>query len=155
MQMRGISAGLLLLSSLVQAADSFKNVEYLYKAEGGDKGQQVGGRLNFDSKTQTILFDSKKVRLELQGSSITSALYERTSRPRYVSGLLLAWPLLFTKSKKHFLTIQYKSDSGEGKYAIFHLDKGNYREILAGCGKKTRWDVTPEQIWSSMLYARR
>jgi uncharacterized protein (TIGR03437 family) len=26
---------------------------------------------------------------------------------------------------------------------------------LAGCGKKTRWDVTPEQIWSSMLYARR
>jgi len=78
-----------------------------------------------------MVFESKKTTLELRAASITNALYERTSRPRYVSGLLLAWPLLFTKGKKHFLTIQYKGESGEGKYAIFHLDKGNYREILA------------------------
>jgi hypothetical protein len=131
MQMRRSIAGFLVFSSLLLAADSFKNVEYLYKAEGKDKGQQVGGRLNFDSKLGLMTFDSKKVRLELQATSVSSAIYERTSRPRYVSGLLLAWPLLLTKSKKHFLTIQYKDGSGEGKYAIFHLDKGNYREILA------------------------
>jgi hypothetical protein len=112
------------------AGDTFKHVEYLYKVEGKDKGKQVDGKLDFDAKAQTILFASKKVQLAVAGPSITSALYERTSRPRYVSGLLLAWPLLLTKGKKHFLTIQYKSE-GEGKYAIFHLDKGNYREILA------------------------
>jgi len=119
------------LSVLLQAADTFKNVEYLYKPEGQDKGQQISGTLDFYARAQRIVFLSKKTRLELEGSLITSALYERTSRPRYVSGLLLAWPLLFTKGKKHFLTIQYKDTSGEGKYAIFHLDKGNYREILA------------------------
>ncbi len=126
-----LAAVLCVLSATLQAADRFKNVEYMYKAEGKDKGEEIGGTLNFDAKAQMIDFASKKVNLELKGASITNALYERTSRPRYVSGLLLAWPLLFTKGKKHFLTIEYKSDSGEGKYAIFHLDKENYREILA------------------------
>jgi hypothetical protein len=124
-------AVLCVLSALLQAEDRFKNVQYMYKAEGKDKGEEIGGTLNFDPKAQMMGFASKKVNFELQGPSITNTLYERTSRPRYVSGLLLAWPLLFTKGKKHFLTIQYKSTSGDGKYAIFHLDKGNYREILA------------------------
>lgn len=63
--------------------------------------------------------------------SVTNAVYERASKPRYAAGLLLAWPLLFTKSKQHYLTLQYKADSGEGRYAVFHLDKGNFREVLA------------------------
>ena len=87
-----------------------------------------------------MAFQSKKMTLELHAQSITSALYERTSKPRYAAGLLLAWPLLFTKTKSHFLTIQYKSETGEGKFAMFHLDKSNYREILAAAeatiGKK-------------------
>jgi hypothetical protein len=38
---------------------------------------------------------------------------------------------LFTKENKHFLTIQYATGSGDRKYAIFQLNKGNYRECLA------------------------
>ena len=109
-----LAASLLALSILLQAADTFKDVEYLYKAEGKDKGQQIGGNLAFDSAAQTMAFQSKKMTLELHAQSITSALYERTSKPRYAAGLLLAWPLLFTKTKSHFLTIQYKSETGEG-----------------------------------------
>jgi hypothetical protein len=41
--------------------------------------------------------------------------------------ILLAWPLLFTKGKKHYLTIQ---GAGE-EFAIFRLHKGNVRNVLA------------------------
>ena len=69
--------------------------------------------------------------LTVKYDTIKSMLYERAARPRYVSGILLAWPLLFTKGKKHFLTIQYADESGNGKYAVFRLDKSNFRDALA------------------------
>jgi hypothetical protein len=122
-------------------AETFKNVEYLYKPEGKDKGQQVEGKLNFNIPAKKITFESKRIptafgshdpiSLELAVDAITDVVYERTSKPRYAAGLLLAWPLLFTKEKKHFLTVQYKDGEGIGRYAIFHLDKGNVLEILA------------------------
>jgi hypothetical protein len=36
-------------------------------------------------------------------------------------------------------------NSGE-VYRYFTFRADQYQEFLAGCGKKTRWDVTPEQI---------
>ena len=111
-RMYQLAVVLCVLSATLQAADRFKNVQYMYNPEGKDKGEEIGGTLNFDAKAQMIGFASKKVNLELQGASITNALYERTSRPRYVSGLLLAWPLLFTKGKKHFLTIRVQKQFG-------------------------------------------
>jgi hypothetical protein len=133
-------AAFLLFAALLHG-EAFKDVKYLYKAEGQDEGQEVDGQLSIDPSAKTIVFGSyasgsKKhpaptISLQFKSTSITSALYERSSRPRYIAALLIAWPLIFTKGKKHFLTIQYASDSGEGKYAIFHMDKGNYREILA------------------------
>lgn len=44
---------------------------------------------------------------------------------------MLAWPLLFTKSKKHFVTIQYTDATGQGKFEIVRLDKGNFTLALA------------------------
>lgn len=144
------SATFLLFSILLQA-EVFSNVRYLYKAEGDDKGQEVVGNLNIDASAKKLVFQSpapKKrkrnsppdVTIEVKANSITSALYERASRPRYVPALLIAWPLIFTKGKKHFLTMQYNGDSGEGRYVIFNLDKTNFRAILgaveAATGKK-------------------
>ena len=59
-------------------------------------------------------------------SDLTGIVYERAATPRYKTGLLLAWPLLFTKGKKHFVTLQH-----EDGYAIIRLHKSNYREALA------------------------
>jgi hypothetical protein len=42
---------------------------------------------------------------------------------------LLSPFLLFTKSKKHSLTIQYTDDAGAGKFSVFHMDKSNARDI--------------------------
>lgn len=137
-------AWLLLLPTFLLQAESFKNVEYLYKPDGKSKGQQIGGALDFNTTARQITFlESRRkdgMTLALSADAITDVVYERTSKPRYAAGLLLAWPLLFTKEKKHFLTIQYKDGTGAGRYAIFHLDKGSVMEILAAAeavtGKK-------------------
>jgi hypothetical protein len=63
--------------------------------------------------------------LRIPISDITNVVYERASKPRYAAGLLLTWPLLLTKSKQHYLTMQH------GDYSIFRLDKSDYREVLA------------------------
>ena len=59
-------------------------------------------------------------------ASVRTLIYERSSKPRYAVGLLIAWPLLFTKSKQHYLTVQHASG-----YGVFQLPKGSYMEVLA------------------------
>lgn len=117
-------------------ADRFKDVKYVKTAE--KKADEIEGELEIDKQNGGIRFLSKGSELvKVEKQQVTSLLYERTSRPRYVSGLLLAWPLLFTKGKKHFLTIQYKNSAGQGEFALLHLDKSNYQAILAAAEAAT------------------
>ena len=131
---------MLLMFSLLAQAETFQNVHYLYQPEGKDKGQEIEGKLSIDVATRKIAFIAVRraaypshdaLNFELSADSVTDMLYERTSKPRYAAALLVAWPLIFTKEKKHYLTIQYKDSAGVGRYAIFHSDKGNFQQILA------------------------
>ena len=67
-------------------------------------------------------------------------LYELSSKPRYAEAILISPFFLFTKSKKHFLTVQYTDDAGSGKFMMIHMDKTNARDIVntaeAETGKK-------------------
>jgi hypothetical protein len=130
-------------------AQTFRGVDYLYRAADAnqEKPKLLPGILACNSATQTVSFESTlkdekrslfgKIRIaphaaiSVAAASVVSAAYERASRPRYAAGILLAWPLLFTKEKKHYLTLQYTADAGERKYAIFRLDKKVYQEVLA------------------------
>lgn len=82
--------------------------------------------MTFNSAPRTkgqIKHGFPEVNLTITSDTISSALYERAALPRD------GW-LEFTKEKKHFLTIQYK-EKDEGRYALFQLDKENFREVLA------------------------
>ncbi len=93
--------------------------------------QEVVGVLISDATAKHVSFDSGgSVPFEIPFTRIKSMHYERASHPRYAAGLLVAWPLLFTKSKKHYLTIQYLDESGQGKFQIVRLDKDNVRVAL-------------------------
>ena len=97
-----------------------------------DKMQEVEGTLHSDARARHVRFDTGgRAAFEVPYDRIRSLLYERAAKPRYAAGLLLAWPLLFTKSKKHFLTIQYADASGQGKFEIVRLDKNNFSMALA------------------------
>jgi hypothetical protein len=117
---------------------TFKNAEYLNQ-NGGKKRRHIIGALTFDATIKMMRYHGAPLwlkkneepnDLEFKNTAISSVLYERTSKPRYAEALL-AWPLLLTHEKKHYLTIQYKTADGTGRYAIFQLDKSNCQEILA------------------------
>ena len=117
----------------------FDDAQYLKAASVGEKkGQTVKGILRFDGTNKEVQFVAKGgTAFTAKYDTIKHLLYERTARPRYVSGILLAWPLLFTKGKKHFLTIQYVDGVGTGQFAVVRLDKSNFREALATAEAET------------------
>ena len=55
-----------------------------------------------------------------------SAEYSYAKSPRWKTAIFVSPLFLFTSGKKHWFLVQ-----GEGDYALLHLDKSNYRLILA------------------------
>ncbi|MCC6368180.1 MAG: hypothetical protein IT165_32040 [Bryobacterales bacterium] len=123
---------LIAITAVTLGAQQFKDVEYFQRTEGKDKAEKIDGNLIFDKTGNSIQFAHKNNSLlKVPAAAIKNVVYERAAKPRYAAGLLLAWPLLFTKSKSHFLTVQYTDEKGVGQYVVFRLSKGNYREVLA------------------------
>lgn len=122
----------------VSAQRLYEGIQYLKPApRGEERAKPINGVLRFDGSHHQFAFYAKDgTALTVPYDEIWKLLYERTSRPKYLSGLMAAWPLLF-KGRKHFLTIQY-ADAGEtGQFAVFQLNKDKYREILDVCEKDT------------------
>jgi hypothetical protein len=135
---------LVLISCVSLGAQTFKGIDYLYRTDDSAKTKPIFvlGTITFDATNKSMTFKSSprtkyeirhgfpEVNLGITNETISSALYERAATPRYGWGIIVAWPLLFTKEKKHFLTVQYK-EKDQGRYAVFQLDKNNFREVLA------------------------
>ena len=132
---------LVLAASVPARAQKFDHAEYIKTAqqEGKQKGEAVKGSLSFDAtkKEMAFLDAGNTTDFSIPYASVKSLLYEKTSKPRYAVGILIAWPLLLTKSKKHYLTVQYSDPQGAGQFAIVHLDKSNYQEALATAEAQT------------------
>jgi hypothetical protein len=148
---------LLLTSSTLLCGQTFRKIDYL-DHDLDKKARHVIGKLTFDSPNKTMRFDGRREQLhvnlshktpelltiELKSTEISEAVYERTKTPRYAEALFIAWPLIFTHEKQHYFTIQYKTVDGTGRYALFHLDKKNYREILAAF--QASMGIKPERV---------
>ena len=152
-------ATLLFLCSCVAAQDSsskptkvdthrFGKAEYLPATSTGQKkaGQPVKGSLVFDPDEKNVNFfqESGSPVLSIKFDAIKNMSYEKASKPRMAEAVLISPLFLLSNSKKHYLTFQYTDDSGEGKYAIIHLDKSNAREAVACAEAQTGKKV--EQI---------
>lgn len=123
----------LMLGSTLSAATAFDKVEYLPpKVEGQKQNTNpIKGQIVFDKEKKQIEFQDEKNQtvVSISYARIRSMLYEETAKPRYAEGILLSPFFLFTKTKKHFLTIQYTEEAGNGKFSVFHTDKSNARDI--------------------------
>lgn len=133
---KNVLVPLMALALLTNVVSAFAQTKFedikLIKSRDGKKAEELDAELEINKESGEILVKEKKGggTLNIAKSQVTKIVYERASKPRYAAGLLLAWPLLFTKSKKHFLTIQYK-ESEKGEFALLRLDKNNYQAILA------------------------
>jgi hypothetical protein len=63
---------------------------------------------------------------------LQSAEYSYAKNPRWKTAIFVSPLFLFTSGKKHWFLVQ-----GTGDYALLHLDKSNYRLILAAFEART------------------
>lgn len=130
----------LLMAGLAFAQNQFDKAEYTMPAAPGQKkGEVYQGTLKLDSTAKEVQFLSTggSVPLRVKYEAIKSMLYERAAKPRYAAAILVSPLFLFSKSKKHYLTIQYTDAVGTGQYALIRLNKGNFREALAAVEAET------------------
>jgi hypothetical protein len=112
----------------------FDKVEYMPpKIEGQKKSAEpVKGHVIFDKEKKVLEFQDTKGQtiVTIPYDKIKSLLYEKTSRPRYAEAILISPFFLFSKTKRHFLSIQYADANGAGAFCMLHMDKGNSTDIV-------------------------
>lgn len=136
---RALALVYMLLASVCSAQGQFDFDKAVYvKHVEGAKSEAVPGVLRFDSAKKEVQFVATggPPAFSVKYEAIRGLLYENAAKPRYAAGLVVA-PLVFTKSKKHYLTIDYLDVAGSPQYAIFHLDKSNFQEALARAESET------------------
>ena len=151
MQWRHAVASFVLLTvSATQsfAAERFACAEYFAATSAGQKKAEPGvkGTLVFDGASKKVEFLNPKgtAAFAIDYDSIRAMQYERTEQPRYVAGVLVSPAFLLTHSKKHYLTIEYKDETGEARSVIVRLSKRNALEAVAAASTQTSKSV--EQI---------
>ena len=112
----------------------FEKVEYMPpKVEGQKKSANpVKGHVIFDKEKKVMEFQDTKgqIIVTIPYDKMKSLLYEKTSKPRYAEAILVSPFFLFSKTKKHFLSIQYTDANGAGAFCMLHMDKGNSTDIV-------------------------
>lgn len=113
----------------------FDKAEYLQATTTGQKkaAPPVKGTLVFDQDSKDVKFlqESGSPVMSIKYEAIKGMTYEKSSKPRYAEAVIISPLFLLSNAKKHYLTFQYADETGQGKYAIVHLDKKNAREAVA------------------------
>jgi hypothetical protein len=138
---------LLILSAFATLQAQTFEVDYLYRApDKPNHPKRVFAVITLDSAKKSLTFTSSQkspwgrrqpmLKFDITAAAATNMTYERQSAPQGAGngGGLITTMLegLTAKADKHFVTLQYKTTSGEGKYAIFHFEKSkDVREALA------------------------
>lgn len=127
---------------------TFTKVKYMVPV--GDKSKPVKARLRFNEKSvQVHNAKTGAVLKEIKYSDISAATYSKSKHPRWKETLalgialgLFALPMLFAKSKKHWLTIQ---TSKKQDYMVLRLDKKNFHHVLNALESSA--DLEVERVW--------
>ena len=135
-------------TSVTVAADAiiFKKVDFFEMR--GDDEKKWNARLELDPEAKILTLADEKNGIEkatyavIPYSQINKIVYERSAHRRYKSGLLVTPWLLFSKGKKHWLTIEFHdvADQPQG-FVYIRLDKNNYRRIIAALEAGTGLEV--------------
>jgi hypothetical protein len=151
MQWRNPVASFALLTVFVTqsiAAERFACAEYFAATSAGQKKAEPGvkGTLVFDAVSKKVEFLNPKgtEAFTIDYDSIRAMQYERTEQPRYVAAVFVSPAFLLTRSKKHYLTIEYRDQAGEARSVIVRLNKRNARQAVEAITAQTNKSV--EQI---------
>ena len=105
-----------------------------------DKAQYVGGTVSalaegaegvLSTRSETAaVFDSKTGRVAFPYASITGLEYGQKAGRRVAVAVLVTPLAIFSKKRKHYLTISYTDPAGKEQAAVFELGKDVVRTTL-------------------------
>lgn len=113
--------------SVSQAAVRGKEVMYV----GGTAGIPEATEGELDTADAKLLkFSSKKGNFEIPYEGVTSIEYgQKAGRRLGVAVVITVWAL-FSKKRKHFLTIGYKDASDKPQGVVLELPKGTPKSVI-------------------------
>ena len=123
-----VAAIVFVFASSALAQFDFKDVQLRTAYAGSKQGQK--GRLAVNA--QTITFQKKEGQkfFSIPTTAVNEIFYSRVSGRRIGAAILVSPLLLFSKGRKHYMTLSF-DDGGKQKGAIeFKLHKSNYRGVL-------------------------
>ncbi len=133
------------VSAGMQSPTVFKKLDFFIHT--GDEVDDQDAQLVVDPQRSVLIFadedNASRVFATVDFDRITGVTYENSKHARITAGLLIAWPLLFLKGRKHWLTVTFgPSQSGEvGGYVYARMDKRNYQAILAAINGFTGCEI--------------
>jgi hypothetical protein len=105
----------------------------------GDSAMYVGGTLQLEEKTNgkldlssatVAVFNSKKGTFEIPYKNITSLEYGQKAGRRVGVALAVNPLALFSKKRKHYLSITYTDAQGSNQGVVLELSKGKVRPAV-------------------------
>lgn len=130
---KGIS--IIIITSVLIVSSAFAQTSQHFDAEvlvsNGKNQDEESISIQFNETSVTFLSKKAELTKTFNYADIKLAEYSYSKKPRYTTGAILGLaisvfllPLMFTKSKKHWMTVQTEKD-----YVVLKLKKSNYRLI--------------------------
>ena len=111
-----------------------------YAAVRGDEAKYVGGTLtaipeNAEGKLdlsgrETMRFTAKKVNVQIEYKKIKSIEYGQKAGRRVGIALAVTPVALFSKKRRHYVTLAFTDDAGKDQGAVFEIGKDSVRNVL-------------------------
>lgn len=84
-----------------------------------------------------FVFEHKKGKLTIPYAQVEELEYGQKAGRRVAVAILVSPLALFSKKRKHYLTISYKDAEGKGQAAVFELGKDVIRTMLSSMEART------------------
>lgn len=110
--------------------------------QGGTISIKTGAKLRVNlTDPGAAVFDGAGS-LRVPWTGIKSIEYGQTASRRVTSAILLSPLALFSKSRKHFVSIEWVDEQGSPQSAALRADKNNFRAILSALRTKSGIEVS-------------
>jgi hypothetical protein len=119
---------LTLAAAAVSAADSGYRTEFVGGTLSGVPAK-ASAHLTLTAP-DALLFECGGQTLNINYSKIDAIEYGQTVSRRYAAALLISPIFLFTKTRRHFVTIAYVDADGKHQALVIRVDKNDIRGFL-------------------------
>lgn len=103
--------------------------------------EKTDGMINLKGEDRLLWVGEKgKGQIEIPWASVTEMEYGQKVGMRWRSAILFSPLALFSKARKHFVTLSFNDKAGKEQAAVFEFDKDEIRMAMASLKARTGKD---------------